>query len=95
MPTVAKQVTFGAAMQLFDPTDSVGDKVSVTVQNLGPNPLYVASGMNNPTSTNAIQVPSGTAYTFASGEEEIWGRTTTADQVSPADTRVSRERLTE
>lgn len=66
----------------------------VTIQNLGPNSIFIAVGLSpstgpGVTTTNGIEINSLSSYTI-----DLWGglalwAITTALQVAPADTRVS------
>lgn len=89
MPVTAKQVDVTSG-KIYDPTDAQGDAVTVTVQNLGPNAIYTQQAAAA-TTAGGLQIPSGAAYTYDDGEQEIHA-IGTALQVSPADTRVSIER---
>ena len=62
----------------------------VTIQNLGPNAIYIEFGAAA-TTTGSLQIPAGSVYTTRA-LQDIYAITTVL-QVSPADTRVSVERL--
>lgn len=90
MAVTAVQVTQSSSLLLDVSTIVSGQEV--TVQNLGPNPIYLQFGAAA-TVAGGLQVPSGGgSYTF-DALEDVYAITTTADQVSPSDTRISVERL--
>jgi hypothetical protein len=92
MPVTAKQVAV-TSTKIWDPTDAAGDHVTVTVQNLGPNAIYLCTSAPAVVASS-LQLPSGGAYTYDTGNEEVYAITTVL-QVTPADTRVSHERRAE
>jgi hypothetical protein len=56
------------------------------IQNLGPNPIYL--GGSAVTTATGLEVPSGGGVVSVPGNFTLYGIASTADQVSPADTRV-------
>lgn len=82
----AYQVTT-ASTKLYDADQS---DVEVTIQNLGPNAIYIDFG-EAATTAGSLQIPVDGAYT-TKGLQDIYAITTVL-QVTPADTRVSVERV--
>jgi hypothetical protein len=93
LPSSAKQVRSAGPDKIYDPTEALGEMVEVTIQNLGPNALYLDTGDGGAglTTASGLQVPPDGAYT-TDGLDEVWAIAATALQASPLDTRVSIER---
>lgn len=64
--------------------------VEVTIQNLGPNPLYINDEDDTATAASGLRIPSGASY-VTDGLSPIWAYCATL-QVTPNDTRVAVER---
>jgi hypothetical protein len=82
----AKQVLASAAVLIE--TATAGRK-RIKVQNLGPNKIYVGFS-NAVTSATGWEVAAtgGTLDLDLANGSQVWARAVTADQASPADTRV-------
>lgn len=80
----AVQVLASAAVRITPRSASRG---SVSVFNNGPNAIFVGPD-NTVTTATGFPIPAGTAKEFDETGAELWARAVTADQVSPADTRV-------
>lgn len=84
----AKQVTTAAALQVTATAGNISRK-NVTIQNLGPNAIW-CNFVSTASNTNGLRVdPNGGFLSLDVGAAlTLWCRADTADQVSPADTRV-------
>ena len=87
MGVVAKQVDVTSTTIFSASSSAYNDEV--TIQNLGPNPIYIDFG-EAATTAGSMQLPAGAVYT-CKGNEDITAITTVL-QVTPNDTRVSVER---
>lgn len=85
---VAVQVLASAATSLLAAAPATGSRGPITIQNLGPNAIYV--GGSGVTSATGLQVPAAGSIIVGAvyGSDALFARAVTADQVSPADTRV-------
>lgn len=83
----AYQVTTSSTA-IYTPTVD-GASGGVTIQNLGPNPIYIDFD-EAATVAGSLQIASGASYT-SSGLHTIYAICATL-QVTPADTRISIER---
>jgi hypothetical protein len=88
MPVTAVAVATTSTL-VFDTSAYRGD-VEVTIQNLGPNPIYVDFG-EAATVAGSLEIPTDSAYTTR-GLEDIYAICSVL-QVSPDNTRVSVERV--
>lgn len=84
----AVQVLASAATLLTAANAVTGSRGPIYIQNLGPNAIYV--GGSGVTSATGFQVPAAGSITIGAvyGGDALYARAVTADQVSPADTRV-------
>ena len=77
-----------AATQLLGANTNVVARGAVTIQNLGPNAIAVDT-TNAVTTATGVQIPANGVLTLTAGiNGTLFARALTADQVSPADTRV-------
>lgn len=68
-----------------------GGKERITVQNLGPNAIYVGDD-SSVASTTGLQIPANGVASFDHPRMPIYGITVTGNQSSPNNTRVFVER---
>lgn len=81
-------VLASAATQILGPNVSVTRRQAVVIQNLGPNAIAVDT-VNTVTVTNGIEILPNADKTLTAGVNgALFARAATADQVSPADTRI-------
>ena len=87
----AVQVSNSAATTIFTPKNY---SARVTIQNLGPNAIYV--GSSAVTTATGLSVPANGSFSLSSdwSDGPLYAIAATAAQSSPADTRVFVEPLT-
>lgn len=87
MSVVTVQVTEVSDATPTEVYTPVGFAARVTIQNLGPNPIYIGSaGVDD---TTGYKVLTNASFTLEEGTSgPLWAIATTAAQVSPNDTRV-------
>jgi len=77
-----------AATQILAANTNVAERSAVVIQNLGPNAIAVGVD-NTVTTANGVQIPSNGVLTLTAGiNGTLFAVAATANQVSPADTRV-------
>lgn len=88
MAVTAYQATTSSTKMIS--ASSVSDDAEVTIQNLGPNAIYLNFGAAA-TVAGGLQIPADSAYTTRV-YEDVYVIAETANQSTPEDTRVSVER---
>lgn len=95
----AYQVPTGSALLIYNPGQmgaALADgtqaayKERLTVQNKGPNSIYYGFASTVTTATGE-EIPAGSSANFVNLLQPLYVRAASADQVSPADTRVTVE----
>jgi hypothetical protein len=87
----AVQVLTGSSISILAPVtgDTRASRGPIMVSNLGPNTIYLGTSSGVTTATG-YPVPTLTSVTvsFIAPTDTLYARAATADQASPADTRV-------
>lgn len=86
MATYGKVAVLASAATVIVPAAGV-EELAVSIQNRGPNSIYVGNDANVTTGTGT-EIGSGKTLSYNRNPNNgVWGIAITADQVSPADTR--------
>jgi len=77
-----------SATQILAANTNVAQRSAVVIQNLGPNAIAVDT-VNTVTTATGIQIPTNGTLTLTAGiNGTLFAIAATANQVSPADTRI-------